>query len=142
MTTIFHSMHISSSGLTAQRTRLNTTSSNLANIQTTRTPEGGPFRRLDPVFQTRSVGKADDPVGSKAFGVEVTRIAQDNRPARLIYDPAHPDANQAGFVAMPNINMVEEMVNLITAVRSYEANASAVKVAKEMAQAALSIGKG
>ncbi len=135
MSTLFGALQVSASGLSAQRTRLDATASNIANIQTTRGPDGGPFRRLDPVFSSVNMGEG-------VSGVAVTEVAQDQADPRLVYDPGHPDANDEGYVAMPNINLVEEMVNMVTAQRAYDANASAIDVAKKMARSAIAIGEG
>lgn len=128
-------MQVSASGLSAQRTRLDATSSNIANLQTTRGPDGGPYRRMDPVFSTVAMGDG-------VAGVEVVEVAQDQAPPRMVFDPGHPDANDEGYVAMPNINLVEEMVNMITAQRAYDANATAIDVTKKMARSAIAIGEG
>ena len=142
----FTSMKMSASGLNAQTKRMNTISSNIANAETTRTPEGGPYRRKDPVFTTKEIGTSfgeylDNELNDYVEGVEVAEIAKDERPARLVYNPSHPDANREGYVAMPNVNTVEEMANMISAQRSYEANVTAMAAAKSMAQKALEIGR-
>jgi len=143
---IFSSMRVSASGLDAQTKRMNTISSNLANSETTRTAEGGPYRRKDPIFAATAdresfgeilQGKLDENVQ----GVLVEEIVEDTRPPRMVYNPSHPDANGEGYVAMPNVNPVEEMANMISAQRSYEANISALNSAKSMAQKALEIGR-
>lgn len=128
-------MQVSASGLSAQRTRLDATSSNIANLQTTRGPDGGPYRRMDPVFSTVAMGDG-------VAGVQVVEVAEDQAPPRMVYDPGHPDANDEGYVAMPNVNLVEEMVNMITAQRAYDANATAIDVTKKMARSAIAIGEG
>src|SRR5688500_7275988 len=107
----FTSLHISGSGLSAERTRLNIASSNLANAETTRTAEGGAYKRLDPVFQ--AVAATEDPNGPQ--GVTVAQIAADQTPGKRVYSPGHPDADQEGFVTMPNVNPVHEVVNLLSA---------------------------
>ncbi|GAW92914.1 flagellar basal body rod protein FlgC [Calderihabitans maritimus] len=140
---IFQSMAISASGLTAERLRMDIISSNIANINTTRTEEGGPYRRKLPVFAE----KLDKSIqsGNNRFrgrGVKVVEIAEDQSPPRLVYDPGHPDANEEGYVAMPNINIITEMVDMITATRAYEANVTALNAAKSMALKALEIGRG
>ena len=122
---------ISASGLTAQRARLDLIAGNIANVETTRMPEGGPYRRVQAVFGSRGI----------PGGVEVIGLVIDPRPARAIYQPGHPDADADGFVAYPNVNIVEEMVDLISAKRSYEANAAAFGAAKAMAQRALDLGR-
>jgi flagellar basal-body rod protein FlgC len=142
----FDALQISSSGLTAQRLRMNLISGNLANISTTRTERGGPYRRKEPIFAAQADPQSfKDILSSEKSGelpgVEILEVVEDRRPPRMKYDPTHPHANNKGYVAMPNINLMEEMVNLISATRSYEANANAVKAAKEMALKALEIGR-
>jgi flagellar basal-body rod protein FlgC len=142
---VFSAMEIASSGMMAQRVRLNALASNLANARTTRTPEGGPYRRLDPVFQAvpleeRMSGVRNDPGASATYMVEVPEIRQDQSPPQRIFDPSHPDADQAGFVDLPNVNVVEEMVNLITASRAYESGVTMIQTLKTLAHSALSIG--
>ena len=133
---------IAVSGLLAQRVRMVVTSSNIANAQTTRTPEGGPYQRRDPVFEAKSL---DDGFGSRLDGaltaVEVPRIERDTRPGSVRYDPGHPDANADGYVQMPNVDLVEEMTNLMSAQRTFEANLLALRKAREMGDAALRIGR-
>ncbi|MDH4121069.1 MAG: flagellar basal body rod protein FlgC [Deltaproteobacteria bacterium] len=140
-------LETSSSGLSAQRFRMNVIAGNIANAQTTRTPEGGPYRRRDVVFgalpaqrsfeeELRSKTGPDESLHVKVLGVSV-----DERPPILKYDPSHPDANEQGYVAMPNINPTEEMVNLMMASRSYEANVASFNATKTMAMKALEIGK-
>ena len=140
-------MAASSSGMASQRFRMNIISANIANAETTRTPEGGPYRRRDVIFgalpaprtfeeELRSATKPDDPLHSKVLGVSI-----DERPPILRYEPSHPDANEEGYVAMPNINPMEEMVNLMLASRSYEANVTAFNASKNMALKALEIGR-
>ncbi|UCG05063.1 MAG: flagellar basal body rod protein FlgC [Desulfobacterales bacterium] len=139
-------LHTSSSGLSAQRLRMNLISANLANISTTRTRQGGPYRRKEPVFAAQSPQTSFKKILASQHAdhsphVKVVRIIEDQSPPIMKYDPNHPDADQNGYVAMPNINLMEEMVNLISATRSYEANITAVKAAKEMALKALEIGR-
>lgn len=141
----FSAMRISSTGLSVQRTRMNVTSSNLANIETTRTEEGGAYKRRSPVVAAVPLSATfeeifGDTVHEKTHGAEVVAIEQDDAPGRLVYDPDHPDANDEGYVEMPNVNAISEMVNMLTASRSYEANVSALKALKGMAQSALEIG--
>jgi flagellar basal-body rod protein FlgC len=138
---------IGSSGMAAQRMRMNTISSNIANINTTRTPEGGPYRRKDVVFSsmpdTKSFGDimgVNDPK-SDFQRVQVTDIVYDKKAPLLKYDPTHPDANEEGYVAYPNVNLMEEMTNMIQATRSYEANVQAIQATKDMALSALEIGR-
>ncbi|NLL19776.1 MAG: flagellar basal body rod protein FlgC [Clostridia bacterium] len=139
---IFSSMNISASGLTAERLRLDTIANNLANINTTRTAQGGPYRRQTLVF-TEKLEKA---IGARekfrGAGVEVAEIRRDQGEPRRVYDPTHPDAGDDGYVHYPNINIVNEMVDMITATRAYEANITAINAAKTMALKALEIGRG
>jgi len=142
----FSSMNVSSSALSAERTRMNLISSNLANANATRTPEGGPYKRKDAIFSAtpavNSFDRALDGATSKQVRkVEVSEIIEDQNPPRLQYDPGHPDANPQGYVAMPNINVVEEMADMIGATRAYEANVTAVQAAKSMAMKTLEIGR-
>lgn len=131
-------MDINASALGAQRLRLDLIASNIANANTTRTPEGGPYRRKVPVFAE----ELEQAAGSYMLsGVRVLAIADDPSPFRMVYDPAHPDANADGYVLYPNVNIVNEMVNLMEAGRAYEANVTAFNMSKEMFKAALSIGK-
>ena len=140
-------MRVSSSGMAAQRMRMNTIASNIANINTTQSPEGGPYRRKDVVFEAMPDGKTfGDIVGvndpTKDLNrVQVTDIIYDKRGPIMKYEPGHADANEDGFVAYPNINLMEEMTNMIQATRSYEANVQAVQATKDMALSALEIGR-
>lgn len=140
---LFSSMNVSASALSAERTRMNLISSNLANANTTRTAEGGPYKRKDAVFaatpvKTPFAGVLDN-ANRDIRQVEVMQIIEDQRPPRLQYDPSHPDANPQGYVALPNVNVVEEMADMINTNRSYEANVTAVQAAKSMAMKALEI---
>lgn len=142
----FNSMNVSSSALTAERTRMNLISSNLANANATRTPEGGPYKRKDAVFAATPVEERfnralDNAAGRDVRQVEVTQIIEDQNPPRMQFDPGHPDANPQGYVAMPNVNVVEEMADMINATRTYEANVTAVQAAKSMALKTLEISK-
>ncbi len=140
-------LDIGSSALSAQRTHLNVISMNLANMKTTRTVNGGgPYQRKSVAFESTPV---DSPF-SKAMqsaqdrelaGVKVTGIVNDNRPFRMVYEPGHPDADDRGYVAYPDINVVEEMANMITTMRGYEANAQSISTVKTMFNKALEIGK-
>jgi flagellar basal-body rod protein FlgC len=134
-------LDISAGGLNAQRIRMNLISSNMANINTTRTEDGGVYRRKDAVFEAVYEEQFSNTLDNSLTNVRVREIVEDNRPHILKYDPGHPDANMDGYVAMPNINVIEEMVNMISASRSYEANVSAIKATKDMAGAALEIGR-
>lgn len=139
-------LRVSSSGMTAQRMRMNTISSNIANINTTRTPEGGAYRRKDVVFESmpevRNFGEIlTSQPDRNVQRVQVTDVAVDTKAPLLKYEPNHPDANQEGYVAYPNINLMEEMANMIQATRSYEANVSAMQASKDMANSGLEIGR-
>jgi flagellar basal-body rod protein FlgC len=141
---IFTSMKVSASALKAQRVRLNAISSNLANIETTRTPDGGPYRKREVVFQSSQQGFAaalDGQMRDAVQGVEISHVQASSLPPRMVYDPTHPDANENGEVAMPNISLVEETADMMSASRAYEANVTVVKSAKRMALKALDIGK-
>jgi len=137
---IFTTFDISASALKAQRTRLNTISSNLANVETTSTPEGGPYKKKSVYFQTKSIPFKEQ-LDSSIKGVEVTKILEDKEEPKMIYDPSHPDAREDGYVAMPNISVLKEMVDMMSATRSYEANTTVIKSAKRMALKALEIGR-
>jgi flagellar basal-body rod protein FlgC len=146
MTSLFKSMQISSSGLAAQRLRMNVLSSNLANVETTRTPEGGPYKRKDVVFSAVPAGPAfEDFLNETEDGqlqkVQVTQIHEDQQEAKRVFEPGHPDADKSGYVRKPNIQVMTEMVNMIAATRAYEANATALNEAKSMAVKALELGK-
>lgn len=139
------SMRVSSSGMKANRVRMNTISSNIANISTTRTPEGGPYRRKDVIFEAipeaKNFGQILNAESKKINRVQVTDIHVDRRAPIPKYEPNHPDADENGYVYYPNINLMEEMANMIQATRAYEANASALKATKSMAATALDIGR-
>ena len=135
----FSAFEVAASGLSAERTRMNTIASNLANARTTRTDEGGPYRRIDPVFQAVALRGASGP--QAASMVKITRIQQDTRDPQRVFEPGHPDADAAGYVGYPNVNVVEEMVNMITASRAYEAGVTSIETVKGMAHSALGIGK-
>lgn len=142
----FDALKTSSSGLAAQRLRMNLISGNLANANTTRTAEGGPYRRKEAVFAANTTAGSfkellDNHRHQKLSHVEVVDIFTDTRQPIRKFDPNHPDADPLGYVSLPNVNVMEEMVNLISATRSYEANVAAIKAAKDMALKALEIGK-
>ncbi|HOJ77343.1 MAG TPA: flagellar basal body rod protein FlgC [Bacillota bacterium] len=140
---LFRNFDISASALTAERLRMDLISNNIANARTTRTEEGGPYRRQVPIFATVLEDKinAAGQVVRNYAGVKVVGIRNDNRPPQIVYDPSHPDANEAGYVAYPDINVVTEMVDLIGASRAYEANITAFNAAKDMFRAALELGR-
>lgn len=139
-------LDIGASALTADRTQMNLISMNLANVKTTRTAEGGPYRRKTAVLAATDV---DDPfsvhmrsaLDRELKGVRVMSVATDTRPLKSVYEPGHPDANADGYVSYPDINVVEEMANLMTAQRNYEANVTTVDAVKSMYQKALEIGR-
>jgi len=144
----FNTMNISASGLTAQRMRMDVLASNLANVDTTRTAEGGPFRRRTVVFEERQLGsqsffdvfnqtlRQQAPGGR---GVRVHSIVEDQTDGPRVFDPGHPDADAEGYVMRPNVNVVAEMVNMISASRAYEANITAINVTRAMMNRTLEI---
>ncbi|MBN2288691.1 MAG: flagellar basal body rod protein FlgC [Candidatus Glassbacteria bacterium] len=158
---IFSSLNISASGLSAQRRRMDTIAQNIANAETTRTEEGGPYRRQVVVTseappttfykyienkihmkQTSETHIKDEPVQGTMpvpTGTQVSEIYRDPSPPRLVYDPTHPDANEQGYVAKPNLNIITEMVDMISAARAYEANLTALNANKDMSRKALEI---
>lgn len=143
---ILTGMRVSASGLAAQRMRMNTISSNIANINTTRTPEGGAYRRKDVVLdampEARSFGEILTSTPQKDVArVQVTDVAVDRKAPIMKYEPDHPDADENGMVAYPNINLMEEMANMIQASRAYEANVSAMQATKDMAMTSLELGR-
>jgi flagellar basal-body rod protein FlgC len=142
---LFGSLDVSGSGLTAERLRMDVTAENLANAQSTRGADGQPYRRKEVILQQAGGsfdGALNAAMGGGApapRGVEVTGIAEDTAPNRLVYDPGHPDANAEGYVSMPNVDPVTEMVDLIAASRAYEANVTAMQTAKTMFSKTLDI---
>jgi len=147
---LFKIFSISGAGMSAQRSRMTVVAGNLANAETTRTPEGGPYRRRDVIFQAAPAG--DSFAGflgvdaaertEEPLAVEVAGVRQSSRPPRKIFDPHHPDANAEGYVALPDINTMEEMVDMMSAARSYEANLSAFNTTKSLIRRLLEIGRG
>ncbi len=142
----FSAMDISSSALSAERTRMNLISSNLANANSTRTSEGGAYRRKDAVFSAQPLSEGFQSSLNKFSQqslkqVGVVDIVEDSSPPRVQYEPSHPDANSEGYVSLPNVNVMEEMVDMISATRAYEANVTAVQAAKSMALKTLELGK-
>ena len=139
---LFSALDINTSGLTAQRRRFEVTSSNLNNAETTRTAEGGPYRRKDVVFQSTTFGSAMQAAEGRNEGVEVAAVIDDMTPFELRYDPGHPDADPTtGYVSYPNVNTSEEMINMMSAARSYEANIAAISILKTMINRTLEIGR-
>lgn len=143
---MFGAIDAAASGMTAERLRMDVISNNIANANTTRTVEGGPYRRQMVMFQPRNVSQSSfSQIFSQQMeagsGVRVVGIVKDESPTKKVYDPSHPDADNQGYIELPNINIVSEMVDMITATRAYEANVTAVNAAKSMALKALEIGK-
>lgn len=135
-------INISASGLNAENQRMEVVANNVANAETTKGPDGNIFKRRQVVFAAKladAMGMGDE--ASQLRGVQVDGIVEDNRPPRQVYRPGHPDADENGFVNLPNISPVEEMVDMMSSSRSYEANLNALKVARDMANKALEIGK-
>jgi flagellar basal-body rod protein FlgC len=133
-------MDVSASALKAQRIRLNTVSSNLANVETTSTPEGGPYKKKSVYFQAKPMPFKQE-LNVSIKGVEVIKILEDNTEPKKIYDPSHPDAAEDGYLQMPNISVLKEMMDMSSATRAYEANTTVIKSAKRMALKALEIGR-
>lgn len=146
---IFNAINVSATGLTAQRLRMDVIAKNIANASTTRTENGLPYRRQVVIFEENCRNKAFSQFLSeesrrlflKDGGVKVKGIVDDKSPFKRMYDPGHPDADEEGYVLMPNVDVVVEMVNMISAARAYEANVTALNAAKGMAQKALEIGR-
>ncbi len=143
---LFTTFDIAASGLKAQTTRLNTISSNIANAETTSTPEGGPYKKKSVVFQTQNMPfdkHLQKSLGEQgqAQGVKVVKIIEDTSAPQRIYDPTHPDAKEDGYVEMPNVSVMKEMVDMMSATRSYEANTTTIKSAKRMLTKTLEIGR-
>jgi flagellar basal-body rod protein FlgC len=144
----FKALDISASGLSAQRLRMDLISQNISNADTTRTEKGTPYRRKVAVFEERDGSPSFSQYLSESSkarlntsGVRVSRIIEDFSPFKRIYNPGHPDADQDGYVLMPNVDIMTEMINMISATRSYEANVTAINSTKSMAMKALEIGK-
>jgi flagellar basal-body rod protein FlgC len=142
MISLLTGIESSASALDAERVRMDVISQNIANANTTRDVDGKPYQRQEVVFESvlRAQQEAGNPDGGAKM-VQIARVQKDSRPPRLVYNPGHPDANAKGMVAMPNINIHEEMVDMIASSRSYEANLAVVKNARAIAMQALSIGK-
>ncbi|MDG1481672.1 MAG: flagellar basal body rod protein FlgC [Myxococcota bacterium] len=138
---ILDTLRISASGMTAQRVRLQSVASNMANARTTRTEDGGPYQRQMPVFSATSTDKFGDMVERNLARVDVVDIETSDAPGTSVYDPGHPDADEDGYVLYPNVDILTEMVDMMTTSRSYEANAQAVTTTYEMARQALGIGR-
>ena len=143
----FDAFNISATALTAQRLRMDVISQNMANVNTTRTEDGSPYKRKIALFQeiggTGFSSFLESAIGETApgKGVRVSNIVSDETPGSRAYDPGHPDADEDGYVTMPNVNIIYEMVNMISASRSYEANVTAINTAKAMIAKTLEIGR-
>jgi flagellar basal-body rod protein FlgC len=135
------SFEISSSGLYAQRKRMDVIASNLANLETTRTEKGGPYKRKMVVMSTKPVKDFDQVLSSKVQGVEIEDIVEDDAPFMKVFDPGHPDADEQGYVLKPNVDLIVEITNMLVAKRNFEANVTAVKSTTQMALKALEIGR-
>jgi flagellar basal-body rod protein FlgC len=144
---IMTALDIGASGLSAQRAQLNVISMNMANIRTTKTAAGGPYQRKSVSFEATPVYSPfdqamHDQLNRNLEGVKVLGVIRDERPFKEVYDPGHPDANDQGYVFYPDINVVEEMANMMQAMRGYESNVQTIESAKRMFQKALTIGQG
>ena len=133
----FNVFKVSASALDAQRQRMNVIASNMANVHSTKTDEGGPYRRKDVIFSATEMQSDSDTL----IGVKVVDVVADSTPFRTVYDPGHPDADKDGYVAMPNIDIIEEMVNMMMASRAYEASVSAFNMSKAMFLKTLELGR-
>ncbi len=143
---VFGAMDVSATGMTAQQLRMDTISENIANVNTTRGADGRPYRRKTVVFNEKSYPTFSESLSMAnkhniGKGVKVTRIVEDPSEGRLVYDPSHPDANDDGYVTLPNVNTVTEMTNMIDATRAFEANVTVMNSTKGMAMKALDIGQ-
>lgn len=134
-------MDVAVSGLEAQRVRMAVTASNLANAESTRSADGGPYRRRDPVFAAEAPRSFERALDGELRAVRVTRIAEDSRPPLRRHQPGHPDADAEGWVEVPRVNVVEELTNMLSASRSFEANLAALREVREMGEAVLQIGR-
>ena len=136
------SFDISASGLKAQRKRMDIISSNLANIETTRTAKGGPYRRKMVVMSTKQPARDfSDILSFRVEGVQIDDIVEDKTPFKQVFNPAHPDANEEGYLLKPNVDLIVETTNMLIARRTFEANIAAIKAARQMALKALEIGR-
>jgi len=141
---IFDAMQINTSGLNLERLKLDTISSNITNVNTTRTPDGGPYLKKEVTFE-ESYKKQESyltgEVMTKSFGVHATGIEENEENTKFVYEPDHPDADVDGYVTYPNINMADEMIDLMTTLRTYDANVTAMNASKSMLNKALQISK-
>lgn len=142
MSTLSSAISASASALTAERVRIEAAVSNLANADSTRGPDGQPYRRRDVVLAPQPAESFDAMVGrASAQGVRVAGVVEDQAPFQRRYEPSHPDADADGFVAVPNVDEAEEMVNMLGAARAYQANLAAISLVRDLIQRALDIGK-
>jgi len=136
------SLETSASGLSAQRKRMDIIASNLANIETTRTEKGGPYRRKMVVMRTKEMDQDFDTIfNSSVKGVQIDDIVEDQAPFKKVYNPSHPDANGDGYLYKPNVDLIVETTNMLMARRAFEANIAAIKATRQMAIKALEIGR-
>ena len=138
---VIDTFNVAASGLSAERLRLQTIATNMANARTTRSEEGGPYQRRVPVFEAVSVDRFGDMLDRETQRVVVSAIESDGSAPQPVYDPSHPDADADGYVEYPNVNILQEMVDLMTASRAYEANATVIDATKAIADRALEIGR-
>ena len=135
------SLDISESGLTAQRKRMDVIASNLANIETTRTKGGGPYRRKMVLMSSKPSEDFDNILNAQVEGVQIDGVVEDKSPFKMVYNPSHPDADANGNLLKPNVDLMVEMTNMLMARRAFEANLSAIKSTRQMALKALEIGR-
>lgn len=145
---IFGSLRISGSALFAQRLRMDVIANNVANVNSTRGEDGQPYRRQSVVFREQAVGASFDNILGKATGkteaggVEVTDIHRDTSAPRKVHEPTHPDADDEGYIYLPNVDVTTEMTDLVSATRAYQASSTVINATKSIAQSALNIGRG
>lgn len=142
---IFNSMQINTTGLNLERLKLDVISSNIANVNTTRTPEGGPYLRKEVTFEesiNRQKSYLTGKISDTSFGVRSTGIIENEENTKLVFEPEHPDADENGYVTYPNVDMADEMIELMTTIRTYEANVTAMNASKAMLNKALQISQG
>ncbi|HEY8548634.1 MAG TPA: flagellar basal body rod protein FlgC [Vicinamibacterales bacterium] len=143
MSTLGSAIKASASALAAERMRIEVAVSNLANAESTRGPDGQPYRRRDVILQSTNVPGFDDTLGrATAVGVEVAAVVEDQSAPRRRYEPSHPDADADGYVSLPNVDPAEEMVDMLSAARAYQANLTAIGLIRDLVQRALELGRG
>ncbi len=135
---LFKVFNIAGSGVQAQSQRLNVLASNLANAESVAGPDGQPYKARHVVFQTQAIGA--QPADGQTPGVRVSQVIEDDSPMRKVYDPKHPLADEQGYISMPNVNPIDEMVNMISASRSYQSNIEVMNTAKTLLQKTLQLG--